>query len=222
MGQTWYNCDMTKRVLIVEDRDATARRLAKTIESDDSLSVVGVVHTVASALECLAREKPDVALVDLGLPDGSGIDVIAACAASEWECLGVVISIFGDEERVIEAIRNGARGYLQKGARAPEILRSVKAVLAGGSPISPQIARYLLDELTRMPTERPKPERDVLTQRELEILNDLAQGYRRREVAERLQISVGTVGNHVNNIYKKLGVNSNLGAVAKAGKMGLL
>lgn len=213
---------MTKRILIVEDREATARRLAKTIESDSGLSVVGVVHTVAAALEALDREKPDVALVDLGLPDGSGIDVIAACAASEWGCLSVVISIFGDEERVINAIRNGAKGYLQKGARAPEILRSVRAVLAGGSPISPQIARYLLDELSRNSTLHRKPAKDVLTQRELEILNDLAQGYRRREVAERLEISVGTVGNHINNIYKKLGVNSNLGAVAKAGKMGLL
>lgn len=214
---------MNARVLIVEDREATARRLARTINADPSLTVIGCVQDVQEAIEVLKQERPDVALVDLGLPDGSGLEVISECDRSPWGCQAIVISIFGDEERVIDAIRHGAKGYLQKGATPEDIISGIKAVQSGGSPISPQIARHLLQELNRPTRAEPSNEReDILTPREQEILTFLSQGFRRQEVADKFNISLGTVGNHINNIYKKLGVNSNLGAVAKAGRLGLI
>ena len=214
---------MTTKILIVEDKEAIARRLAKVIGADPKLQVVGTAGDVAAARACLRETEPRIVLVDLGLPDGSGLEVIKACKSATWECNAIVLSVFGDEERVISAIRTGASGYLQKGTDPAEIIRGIKSVLQGGAPISPQIASHLLQELSNpaAQTQRRMPP-SSLTRRELEILQGISRGYKRKEVAEQHGISIGTVSNHINNIFKKLEVNSNLGAVAKAGKLGLL
>lgn len=212
-----------KRVLIVEDKEPTSRRLAKSISVDRGLDIVACVQDVALALEALHLLRPHVVLVDLGLPDGSGLDVISACARAPFECHAIVISIFGDEERVLSAIRHGASGYLQKGATPDDIIRGIRSVLQGGAPISPQIARHMLQLLARapLPNEGLSPA-GVLTERELEVLQSLSRGYKRQEVADQFGITLGTVGSHVSSIYKKLEVNSNTRAVAKAGELGLL
>lgn len=214
---------MVASVLIIEDKDPIARRLARTIDADPALRHAGTAGDVASGLRALAQHQPDVVLVDLGLPDGSGLEVIKACKKAHWTCHAVVLSVFGDEDRVISAIRHGATGYLQKITSTPDLLRGIKSVLQGGAPISPQIARHLLQELIS-PTAPPKPAKSQvkLTNRELEVLHGLSRGYKRREVAEQHGISVATVSNHISNIFRKLEVNSNIGAIAKAGQIGLL
>lgn len=214
---------MSASVLIVEDKDAIARRLAKMVESDGGLRLVGCAATVPDGLKCLQAERPDIVLVDLGLPGGSGLDIIKACNKASWTCRTVVLSIFGDEERVLSAIKQGASGYLQKGTSPEELLRGIKSVLQGGAPISPQIARHVLQELVR-PSEAPKPaaKHSNLTKRELEVLQGLSRGYKRKEVAEQYGISVATVSNHISNIFRKLEVNSNTSAISKAGRIGLL
>lgn len=213
--------DQIKSVLIVEDRIHTADRLRQAVEASPDLSVCGVAHMLDGALQMLHECRPDFLLTDLGLPDGSGIELIRAARTVDWRCDVMVVSVFGDERRVIEAIRAGAKGYILKTSSFDDIAAAILSVIDGGSPMSPQIARYLLGLVTNGPQGGDAPEID-LTARELEVLSVVAKGYKRQEIAERLSISVGTVGNHINSIYRKLEVGSNIEAVVRATHMGLL
>lgn len=210
-------------VLIVEDRREIALRLKSAIEKTPELTVCAIADDVDGGTNQLFEHKPRIVLVDLGLPDGSGIEVIKAVVAANWTCEALVVSIFGDEARVIEALRAGARGYVLKSGSLANIGNDVLSVIEGGSPISPQIARHLLAMVSSgtAGSAEGSPLID-LTGRETEILNAVAKGYKRREIGEKLGISTGTVGNHINNIYQKLNVNSNTEAIARATRMGLL
>ncbi|MEP2944801.1 MAG: response regulator transcription factor [Lentilitoribacter sp.] len=211
------------KVLIVEDKVEIASRIKSAVEQSVELEVSGVAGDVDTGLKYLFERKPRIVLVDLGLPDGSGVEIINAVAQTDWKCDALVISIFGDEARVIEALQAGAKGYLLKSGSMQSIGEDVKSVIEGGSPISPQIARHLL-EMVRQSSTSPDNDKIVieLTSRETEILNAVAKGYKRREIGEKLGISTGTVGNHINNIYQKLNVGSNTEAIAQATRMGIL
>jgi DNA-binding NarL/FixJ family response regulator len=208
-------------VLIVEDSHQTAEQLRCELAACPELDVAAPVGCVADGLQALARLRPRLVLTDLGLPDGSGHEIVRAVAAADWPCEAIVISVFGEEGNVIEAIRAGARGYVLKFEAIDRAAEVVRTVLAGGSPISPQVARHLLTLLL----ERARGADDALptlTTRELEILRLISRGYKREEVAAQLGITVSTVGSHINTIYRKLDVRSNIEAVALAGRIGLL
>ncbi|MBL4599458.1 MAG: response regulator transcription factor [Rhizobiaceae bacterium] len=212
---------MPHPILIIEDRAEIAARIRDAVTKHDDLEVVGSASTVSQGLELLGDLQPRVVLIDLGLPDGSGVDVIRAVAQADWDCDALVISIFGDEARVIEAIQAGAKGYVLKSGGLTSVCDDILAVIDGGSPISPSIARHLLTMVKRQAVSETAPEFE-LTGREIEILRAVAQGYKRREIGLQLDISTGTVGNHINSIYRKLNVGSNIQAVVQATKMGLL
>lgn len=212
-------------VLIVEDQVQTSYRLREAIMASPDLTVCAVAHTLDAGINALFDHKPRLVLTDLGLPDGSGIDVIKAAGQTDWPCDSLVISVFGDEKRVVEAIRAGAKGYILKSSGVESIAEDVRAVMQGGSPISPKIARHLLSMVNDFKTQQNKSGGELeisLTERETEILGAVARGYKRAEIGSNLGISVGTVGNHINNIYKKLEVGSNIEAVSLATKMGIL
>jgi len=214
----------TYSVLIVEDRIHTAKNLARDIERHPRLSVVDMVHDVGTALAYLPRYKPRFILVDLGLPGGSGVDIIKAAQSGPWECDCIVISIFGDEYRVLDAIRAGAKGYILKNDPYRNIGKQIMDILDGGSPMSPKIARLLL-KIAQKGFNPRIPEIDdqpALTAREMDVLRHLSSGFKRREIAERLSVSTGTVSTHINNIYSKLGVNSNVEAIFVASSKKLL
>lgn len=208
-------------VLIVEDRTDIARRLQTVVESTSGITLAGMASTLSQGIEVFYHLKPRLVLVDIGLPDGSGVDLIKAVASAEWEVDALVISIFGDESRVIEAIQAGAKGYVLKGQEMDKVGEDIMSVLEGGSPISPSIARHLLAVLKEANVPS-MPKESVLTQRETEILKAVSRGYKRREIADQLGISAGTVGNHITNIYRKLEVSSNMEAVAHASRLGVL
>jgi DNA-binding NarL/FixJ family response regulator len=209
-------------VLIVEDRRQTAEQLYREIAACRDLRVAGPVDCVAAGLDALARLRPRIVLTDLGLPDGSGLAIVRAVAQADWDCEAIVISVFGEETNVVEAIRAGARGYVLKFEVLDRAVEVVRTVLGGGSPISPQVARHLLNLIERPPICPADTTPGALTPREREILALVARGYKREEVAARLAISVSTVGSHINAIYRKLEVRSNIEAVAIAGRLGLL
>ena len=215
--------DLPNSVLIVEDKIHTCIRLKDTIETCDALSVCAISHTLDAGLNALFDHKPRLVLTDLGLPDGSGFEIIDAVRQADWICESLVISVFGDETRVIKAIRKGAKGYILKNSDERSISEDILTVLHGGCPISPQIARHLLSLVNNLSVENePDNEQINLTARESEILREVSRGYKRSEIGQNLGISTGTVGIHINNIYKKLEVNSNIEAVTLATKMGLL
>ncbi|MCL3883283.1 response regulator transcription factor [Marivita sp. GX14005] len=209
-------------ILIVEDRERTAEQIYRQIEGSGDMAVAPPARGVAEGLEALARLRPRVVLTDMGLPDGSGLEIVRAVAAADWDCESIVISVIGEEQQVVDAIRLGARGYVLKFEALDRTAEVVRTVLAGGSPVSPQVARHLLALVERAPGTRPEGEVPDLTRRELEILRLVSRGYKREEVAGRLGISVSTVGTHINAIYRKLEVRSNIEAVTIAARLGLL
>ncbi|EDM72121.1 two component transcriptional regulator, LuxR family protein [Roseobacter sp. AzwK-3b] len=209
-------------VLIIEDRADIVARLSDAINVTEGLTLVGCASTLDQGLNLLFDLKPRILLVDIGLPDGSGVEAVHACAAADWLVDAVVVSIFGDEARVLEAIQAGAKGYLLKGADLGQIGTDILSVLDGGSPISPGIARHLLAVVKDGGTGSVEPGLSPLTEREAEILQAVARGYKRHEIAQHLGISAGTVGNHITSIYRKLEVSTNMEAVARASKKGFL
>jgi len=198
-------------VALVEDDDEARRRLVASIGLDPSLRLAGEYRTGGEALAGLASGAPDVFLVDLGLPDMPGLEVVKRIAARHPACDILVVTVFGDEESVIGALEAGARGYLLKGALEHDIAEDIRHLRNGGSPLSPVIARQVLKRL--LPAQ---PALAGLTPRESEILNAIARGFTYAETANLLHLSVQTVHTHLKNIYKKLAVHSKTEAVFEA------
>jgi DNA-binding NarL/FixJ family response regulator len=213
---------MANTVLIVEDDPPTRKRLEAAVGAVPGLCVVTSTGSAREARAAL-RSAPDVMLVDLGLPDGNGVDLIREAQRVAAGTRSMVITVFADEQHVMDAIKAGAQGYLLKDGSAEYIARSIEELLAGGSPISPPIARYLLQSLQqdRSPAARAD-EAPLLTARELEILTLVAKGFSVAEVGELLGIAARTVTTHVQHIYEKLEVSSRSQAIYEAVNLGLI
>ena len=212
---------MAYSVLIVEDEPLARRRLEAVVQRIPDLHVAGTAATAQEARTAL-QQRPDVLLVDLGLPDGDGVDLIREARRVSPETRAMAITVFADEQHVMRAIRAGAQGYLLKDGSPEYIGRSILELLAGGSPISAPIARYLLQNL--QPDPRPAEAADArrLSDRELEILTMVAKGFSVNEVAEMLSLSDRTVSKHVQHIYRKLEVTSRSEAIFEAVNLGLI
>jgi DNA-binding NarL/FixJ family response regulator len=213
-------------VALVEDDRATRERLASSVRAQQSLKLVAEYTHGAEALAGLAWRAPDVLLVDLGLPDMSGLELIRFAAKRYPECDILVISIFGDEANVLAALEAGARGYLLKGSLQHDIAFDIRDIRNGGSPLSPVIARQMLKRL-RIPrrdalAKKTGEEETTLTAREGEILNAISRGFSYSETAQMLGLSVGTVHSFLKRVYRKLAVHSKTEAVFEANRLGLI
>jgi DNA-binding NarL/FixJ family response regulator len=216
---------MGKSVLVVEDDVGTARSFAYSISGVPSLSLVAMVHTVAEAKAFLAANPVDVCLVDLGLPDGSGLEVIQFAAGLPSPVHILVCTVFGDEKNVIASIEAGATGYILKDALTSNVASDIETLLAGGSALSPVVAKMLLMRLRAPNTQLrglPTSEQVHLSPREHEVLSLIARGCTYAEVAHALGISDETVSVHLRNTYKKLSVHSRTEAIYEAGRLGIL
>ncbi|MCO4887934.1 response regulator transcription factor [Cupriavidus sp. WGtm5] len=218
----------TTRVLIVEDDPLALRRLVQAVDLHAAdAAVSGCASTVAEALAWLAQHQPDVLLCDLGLPDGSGIDVIRNARERYPACECMVVTVFGDDQHVLASIEAGAIGYLLKDETTDRIAASIGELRAGGSPMSPLIARQVVNRLRGAPPEAAARDAGAgagvtLSVRENEILDLISRGYTYAETARYLGLSVHTVQSHIKNIYGKLAVRSRGEAVFEAAKLGLL
>lgn len=211
---------------MVEDDPPTRRHLTRAIEAHPELDLVGSAGCVADGLAALGEHQPDVLLTDLGLPDGTGIDLIRAVRQTAPKTVAMAVTALGDEKTVISAIEAGAAGYLLKDGSHDEIGGAVIELVGGGSPISPSIARYVLRRLQREDAEEASDPADSdapsLTGREHEVLTLIAKGFSFPEIAELLAISAHTVTTHVRHIYEKLEVNSRGSAVYEAVNLGII
>ncbi|SNT03397.1 two component transcriptional regulator, LuxR family [Noviherbaspirillum humi] len=210
-------------VLVVEDDPDVRDAFCAVLESDGNLQVL-TADTKAKAIDLLSRNRFDVLLADLGLPDGSGLDVIKACVKAQPQCDIMVVTVSSDEENVLACIEAGAAGYVLKDAERLDIARFLRDLRAGGAPMSPVIARMVLDKVRggKKPAAPSLPAIGALTRRESAILDLIARGDSYNEVARQLSVSVGTVQTHIKNIYSKLAVHSRGEAVFEAHKRGLL
>jgi DNA-binding NarL/FixJ family response regulator len=218
------------RVSLVEDDAEMCKRLSASIRRKDWLELTATYRTGAAALAGLAAQAPDVLLVDLGLPDMSGLEVVRFTVGRHPACDVLVISVFGDEANVSAALGAGARGYL-KGSLDRDVTIDIRDLRNGGSPLSPLIARQVLRRLQpSRPNHRqrvPEPagstgEETGLSPREAEILNAISRGFSYAEIADTLGITFSTVHTHLKRIYGKLAVHSKTQAVFEAGRRGLL
>jgi DNA-binding NarL/FixJ family response regulator len=214
-------------VVIVEDNPLHTRRYRENLARDPALAVAGDFATAAEAMHAVGALAPAVALVDLGLPDGSGFDVIRHIRKVSPNTSIMVVSVFGGERNLFEAIEAGATGYLLKDSLPDDFNASIRALHNGESPISPALARLLLVRMRNMepaPVPQPAPAAvdSPLSRRETMILEAIARGQSLAAIGEALFISPLTVKTHVRNIYRKLEASSRQHAVYLAQQRGLL
>jgi DNA-binding NarL/FixJ family response regulator len=221
-------------VALVEDDPGVRARLARVIDADDSLKFVYAATSVTDILAWLADNAVDILLVDLGLPDGSGLDVIRRCRRIQPACAVLVVTVFGDERNMLQAFEAGAGGYILKDGTEADLASHVTQLHAGGAPMSPLIARQLLVRWQANAAEARSEAaalaaqvggadgRESLSPREAQVLDMVARGFTYAEVALRMGLSLSTVRTHVRNIYGKLDVHNKTEAVFEARHLGLL
>jgi DNA-binding NarL/FixJ family response regulator len=228
------------RVLIVEDDPLMRAFFAASVERSTQLELVTGVATVAEAKAVFddVTQGIDVLLTDLGLPDGSGLEVIRYARQCSPACEALVISMFGDEDNVLASIEAGALGYIHKDAAPDDIAKTILEMKDGASPISPMIARRVLSKYRSMQLTMPQTpvavvpaaikndasdaERVILSPREQEVLELVARGFAYSEIAAMKGLSVHTIQSHIKSMYAKLEVHSKMGAILEATRIGLL
>jgi DNA-binding NarL/FixJ family response regulator len=223
------------RVAIVEDEPDTLARLSAAVRADARLVLVATWSTSAQAIAALQDPSMaiDALLVDLGLPDAPGTDVIRVCRTASPSTEVLVITMFADEANVLRALAAGAHGYLLKDGTLDDLSAHVQHLMAGGSPMSPIVARQLLARMHFGPTldqvaatqamdNARRASEAGLTEREHEVLGLIARGYTYAETAKLLGIGETTVRTHVRHIYEKLAVTNKAEAIYEAQQMGLL
>lgn len=210
---------------VLEDDDDLRAYLTTIIAGSDGLSLAFAAATLKEANSRVGEAPIDVCLVDIQLPDGSGLDFARKLKANTGAKV-LVLSVLGDRKSVLEAINIGADGYLMKDTPPEQVCREIRNVFEGAAPISPRAAAHLLQSYRRSTAGKgrspdsgaPEP----LTDRERDVLQKFAEGFTYRETAEALGVSSNTVAAHVKSIYAKLNVNSRGKALIEAGQLGLL
>jgi DNA-binding NarL/FixJ family response regulator len=228
------------QVMIVEDDPLMRKFFADSVYQCDQMELMCSVGTALEAITCLddATRHVDVLLTDIGLPDGSGLDVIRHARLRHPECEALVISMFGDEDNVLSSIEAGALGYIHKDSAPDDIAKTILEMKAGASPISPMIARRVLSKYLAlqskvgmvhvgaaqpaMKSEALDEEKKILSPREQEVLQLIARGFSYSEISRVKEVTVHTVQTHIKSLYKKLAVHSKSEAVFEATRMGLL
>jgi DNA-binding NarL/FixJ family response regulator len=225
------------RVFVVEDQTKILKNQLKLLEGSPEIEIIGTALSGETALEEVRRLKPHVLLLDLGLPRMSGIDVTREVKATTPEVEILIFTIFDEEDKVLEAVKAGASGYLLKGTPADKMVEAIKEVRAGGTVIQPNLARRLLrhfrvgetpaatpaaPEKAAEPGAQVEPEGKKLSTRETEILQLIAKGVSNSEAAKMLTLSKATIRTHLEHIYRKLEVTNRVEAVTEGLRKGLI
>lgn len=214
------------QVALVEDDVHFQNAIMAAIQATSDICLTSISSTRAAGLLVLEQPPADVLLVDLGLPDGSGIDVIRSAYAKWPTCAVMVCTTFGDEAHVMKSIEAGASGYLLKDGEPSDMVAEIRSLHAGGSPISPLIARQILTRFRAAPSmpvaTSPEREHAMLSAREKEVLELITKGFTADEIAKLTQVSQHTVQTYVRRIYSKLKVTSKAEAIYEARSQGIL
>jgi DNA-binding NarL/FixJ family response regulator len=218
------------RVALLEDDTDTRVFFEGCVRAHPSLALAASFGTLREARSWFDANRADVLLTDLALPDGHALSLIRELALEQPACAVLVVSVFGDEDTVIACVEAGAVGYIHKDSKPADVDRVIVDVMHGASPISPMIARKLLERLRRGKADAPPlpaaraaaPPEVLLSTRESEVLELIARGYAYAEIARLQCVTIHTVQTHIRNLYAKLAVHSRSEAVFEASRMGLL
>jgi DNA-binding NarL/FixJ family response regulator len=215
LAAEYYICNMVKiKLAIVEDLEEVLDGLSEFIKADDSLQLLATFRTAEAAVLELPLIKPDIVIMDINLPGMTGIDCIREVKKTNTAILFMMFKVYENNEQVFEALKAGASGYLLKKTPPLQIIESIKQLYNGGSPMSAAIARKLVNIFQEQATNSNN-EASVLTQREKEVLQQLAKGMLYKEIADQLGISFLTVRQHIGKIYEKLHVQNKTEAINK-------
>lgn len=211
------------RIVLVDDQTLVRQGIRSLLQLAGDITIVGEAGDGDEALSVIAREKPDVVLLDVRMPKKNGLDVLRELKATTTVPPIILLTTFDDDEALLAAVRSGAKGYLLKDVSLEQLTEAIRAVAAGGTVIRPAVTERVLRGLEHMPRdfEALSPP-DPLTKREIEILRLMAGGYSNREIAEALGTAEGTVKNHASSILSKLGVRDRTRAVLKALELGYI
>ena len=202
-------------VAIVEDNEKIRSLIQRYLDMQDSLSCKAAMESVEDMLEYLKENSPpNVMLMDIQLPGMSGIEGIGIIKETYPEIEIIMLTVYHDSHKIFDSLKAGASGYLLKHTSLPEIKESIENLAEGGAPMSPQIARKVIQHFNE-PGQKQKKESD-LTPREQDIVNGLVDGLSYKLIADRFDISIDTVRAHIRNIYKKLHVNSKAEVITKS------
>ena len=204
---------MPIHVAIVEDDEEIRANLTHRIRENSAFRLMASYPDAELALEELPAQKPDVVLMDINLPGIDGVECVRQLKALLPKTQFVMLTVYEDNNRLFKSLMAGASGYLLKRTTPGKLMAAVKEAHAGGSPMTPQIARRVVQhfqQLSEPPSDLPK-----LTPRETDVLNQLAKGFRYKEITDNLNISPGTLHSYISNIYEKLHVHSRTEAVVK-------
>ncbi|MFT5793071.1 MAG: DNA-binding NarL/FixJ family response regulator [Saprospiraceae bacterium] len=207
------------RVLIVEDHGSAAKMLRQIIESVFDSSTIVVAETLAAGMRAISEYDFQLALIDLGLPDGRGVDLIEVLAVSQTTFI-VVTTTFDDDEHLFQSLRAGAQGYLLKGQQREALEELFRGILTGAPPLSPSIAMSVLAHFREAPVAA-ETDLEGLTAREIEVLQLIARGCKGSEVASLLAVARSTVASHIKSIYQKLDIHNRAEAAAAAVRLNL-
>ena len=209
------------RVMLVDDQTLVRQGVRSLLELAEGIEVVAEAADGVEAIETVPDIGPDVLLLDMRMPEKSGLDVLQTLGDAGTLPPTIILTTFDDDELVLAGIHAGARGYLLKDVALEELVDSVRAVAEGKSIVKPAVTERVLKGLKDSKTDFSSLDRpDPLTERETEILRLMAGGYSNKEIARALSVAEGTVKNHVSNILSKLGVRDRTRAVLKAFELG--
>jgi DNA-binding NarL/FixJ family response regulator len=209
------------KVMLVDDQNLVRQGVRSLLELSEEILVVAEAADGAEAVSTIPQVKPDVVLLDMRMPQMSGLDVLLALSKAGTLPPTIILTTFDDDELVLAGIKAGARGYLLKDVALADLVSAVKTVAEGGSMVKPVVTERLLQGLENLKTDFSSLDRpDPLTERETEILRLMAGGYSNKEIANTLGVAEGTIKNHVSNILSKMGVRDRTRAVLKAFELG--
>ena len=209
------------KIIIVDDHVLFREGLAAIIRSETDIEIMGQAGSVQEAIELVKTLKPDLVLMDFGLPDGTGADATRAILKEYPQCKIVFLTMSEEDEHLFAAIRSGAKGYLLKNMRPSKLISTLRSVQQGESALSRSMTLRLMEELARTKASLSTAD-PTLTRREMEVLRELASGVSNQEIADHLFISENTVKYHVHSILEKLNLSDRRDAAIYAREHGLI
>jgi two-component system, NarL family, response regulator DevR len=209
---------MTVRIFLLDDHELVRRGLRDLIEAEDDLEVVGEAGTAEEALRRVPATRPDVAVLDVRLPDGDGVEVCRELRSADPDLHCLMLTSFSDDEALFNAIMAGASGYVLKQVKGNDLVDAIRRVAAGQSLLDPTVTARVLDRLREGPAEEDELV-GSLTAQERKLLDLLAEGLTNRQIAERMYLAEKTVKNYVSNLLAKLGMGRRTEAAVYAARL---